>query len=471
MAIQYNGGVNPNPSSIGENLIDFFYYKKALIDAVKEQYFSQLANVRAMPAHFGKKIKQFHYIPLLDDANINDEGIDASGNRVLFEYKIFFADPLGTITKDVVTGVGVTNADAQTDARAKGVAYLTAQGITPGAWAAMVTAATGASWIIDEDTSQINRGGGNLYGSSRDVGSITSKLPHISETGGRVNRVGFTRKTIEGSIEDFGFFDEYTEDSLNFDNEADLLSHITRESVRGANEINEGLIQIDLLNNAGVTLYGGTATSKGTITGEGANISTLSYDMLVKVGIELNNNRCPKDTEIITGSRMIDTRVIPAARYAYIGSALKPSLLKLVDYHGNKAFIPVQEYADAGNIARGEIGAVDNIRFIEVPEMFHFEGMGGIATGANAGYKYDMGNNRYNVYPILIVGSGSFTTIGFQTGGDDVKFRIIHKKPSAQTADRHDPYGKTGLYSIQWWYGFMALRPEWIACLNVVAPE
>jgi N4-gp56 family major capsid protein len=471
MAMQYNGGVNPNPSSIGANLSDFYYYKKALIDAVKEQYFSQLASTRAMPAHYGQTIKQFHYIPMLDDNNINDEGIDASGNRVLYEYNIYFANPSGTIARDVIVGTGETNADAQTDARTKAIAYLTDAGITPAAWATMVTSATTAGWTVSEDTSQLKRAGGNLYGSSKDVGYIISKLPHISETGGRVNRVGFTRKTLEGSIEDYGFFDEYTRDSLNFDNDADLLSHITREAVRGANEITEGLIQIDLLNSAGITMYGGAATSKGEIIGEGANPSVLTYDMLVKADIELNNNRCPKDTEIITGSRMIDTKVIGAARYAYIGSALKPALLRLTDYHGKEAFVPVQQYADGGNIARGEIGAIGNLRFIEVPEMFHFEGVGAKATGANAGYKYDMANSRYNVYPILIVGSGSFATIGFQTSGDNVKFEIIHKKPSTDTADKTDPYGKVGFYSIQWWYGFMALRPEWIACLNVVAPE
>ena len=78
-------------------------------------------------------------------------------------------------------------------------------------------------------------------------------------------------------------------------------------------------------------------------------------------------------------------------------------------------------------------------------------------------------NGKYNVYPLLVVGSDSFTTIGFQTDGDNTKFKILHKKPGSNTADRHDPYGKIGFYSIQWWYGTLILRPEWIACVKVVA--
>lgn len=32
-----------------------------------------------MPKNMGKKIKRYVYVPLLDDANINDQGIDAAG--------------------------------------------------------------------------------------------------------------------------------------------------------------------------------------------------------------------------------------------------------------------------------------------------------------------------------------------------------------------------------------------------------
>ena len=70
------------PSSIGPQITNHFYQKKALIEAAKEQYFSQLADTISMPKNMGKKIKRYHYIPLLDDANINDQGIDASGATI-----------------------------------------------------------------------------------------------------------------------------------------------------------------------------------------------------------------------------------------------------------------------------------------------------------------------------------------------------------------------------------------------------
>jgi len=124
------------PSDVGTQMNTFYYEKKALIEAAKTQFFGQLADVTSMPKNMGKKIKRFHYIPLLDVANVNSQGLDGAG-----------------------------------------------------------------AFIVD----------GNLYGSSKDIGTINGKMPMLSESGGRVNRVGFKRKELEGTLEKFGFFDEYTQ--------------------------------------------------------------------------------------------------------------------------------------------------------------------------------------------------------------------------------------------------------------------
>lgn len=461
-----NPQVYNNPPAVEGShpqLIPFYWQRKALIDLKKEQFFGQLADTTSMPKHFGKTIKRYHYIPLLDDRNINDQGIDATGQSVADEVTITISDPAGDTRYAVGNGANATA--ALTSAKAKAISLFKNIGTFTTDYATTVTAMRTAGWDVHEGTAVNN--GGNLYGSSKDVGTIVGKLPAISETGGRVNRVGFTRLTLEGTIDNFGFFDEYTEDSVQFDNDADLMQHISRETLRAANYIVEAQIQIDLLNGANVVYYGGDATSLSELTGEAnATASVLDYETLVRVETILNNNLCPKDTTIISGSRMIDTRTIGAARYAYVGSELKMQLLKMKNFHNEAAFIPVQQYAEAGKIASGEIGSIGNYRFIENPNMFHWDGAG--APVANNG-GYLESNGKYNVYPVLVVGSGSFTTIGFQTDGENTKFKILHKAPGNEMANRNDPYGKIGFYSIQWWYGTMILRPEWIACIKVVA--
>ena len=388
MSRQYNDPANGSPSNIGTQLRTDHLVKKALIEARKEQYFSQLADTTSMPKNMGKTIKRYHYIPLLDDANINDQGLDASG-----------------------------------------------------------------AVIAD----------GNLYGSSKDVGTITSKLPALSENGGRVNRVGFKRKELEGTFEKFGFFDEYTQESMDFDTDEQLMEHINREMINGATEITEDALQIDLLNAAGVIRYAGAATQDSEIDGT----CKVTYGDLMRLGIDLDNNRSPKHTKVITGTRMIDTKVLPAARVLYCGSELLPLLESLKDMHNERAFIPVEKYAAGGTVLNGEAGAISSFRVVIVPEMLKWAGAGANVAVNDADH-YSTGG-KYDVFPMLTIGSESFTTIGFQTDGKSVKFKIYHKKPGEATADRNDPYGETGFMSIKWYYGFMILRPERIGLIKTVA--
>ncbi|QWY83762.1 major capsid protein [Rhizobium phage RHph_X3_15] len=374
----------------------FFWLKKAIIESRKEQYFMPLASTIGMPKHFGKTIKVYEYVPLLDERNINDQGIDANG----------------------------------------------------------VT-------IVD----------GNLYGSSKDIGTITSKLPVLTENGGRVNRVGFTRLSREGSIAKFGFFHEFTQESIDFDSDDALMEHLSRELMNGAVQLTEAVLQKDLLAAAGVVLFAGVATDDDEITGEGANPSIVSYKNLMRLSQTLTDNRTPKQTKVITGSRLIDTKTLPAGRVMFVGSELVPLLKGMKDLFDNQAFIPVQQYGDAGTVLNGEIGTIDEFRIVQVPEMLHWAGAGAVET-TNPGYRStDIGaTTNYDVFPMLVLGEDSWTTIGFQTDGKTVKFSVLTKMPGKETADRNDPYGETGFSSIKWYYGILVKRPERIGLIKTVAP-
>jgi len=78
----YNAPPATDSTVGGGQMNEFFYQKKALIDAKREMYFMPLADTMSMPKHYGKTIKVYHYIPLLDDRNVNDQGIDATGATI-----------------------------------------------------------------------------------------------------------------------------------------------------------------------------------------------------------------------------------------------------------------------------------------------------------------------------------------------------------------------------------------------------
>jgi N4-gp56 family major capsid protein len=488
----YRDGGLTEPSSIGPQIRTDYYKKKALIEAAKEQYFGQLADVTDMPKHFGKTIKMYHYLPLLSDQNVNDQGIDTTGEIVTPGIKVTyrFTAPGAATTGGpegpdyYLLGEGADEPTAHTNAQAQANSESFFVNITGNVniWADggssygnVIAYLQGLGWLITDENEQDHNTGvsvgvpatGNLYGSSKDVGTIAGKMPVLSENGGRVNRVGFKRIELEGTIQKFGFFDEYTQESLDFDTDAELEMHVNREMIMGANEITEDLLQIDLLNSAGVLRFGGSATATIEITGDTGSESLITYEDLQKMAIDLDDNRTPKHTKIIAGSRMIDTKVIDSARVLYVGTEVQRQLKKMKDDFDNQAFIPVQAYADAGNLLRGEIGTIDQFRIVVVPEMMHWAGAGAPVTpGDNAGYRETGGN--YDVFPMLCVGSESFTTVGFQTDGKTVKFVIMNKKPGMETAHHADPYGEIGFMSIKWYYGFMLKRPERIALAKTV---
>jgi len=480
-------------ASAGNNVIDgvgggqfntFHYLKKAIITARREQFFMPLASVVNMPKHFGKTIKVYEYVPLLDNRNVNNQGLDAAGSTITTSYVASLPTTAG-LPSATATATHLISYAVEADATATAAAVnaiQTGMAVKTGAGPWVVTFLTVrlnstttlgliTALLAAVPTATYETFAGNLYGSSKDVGVIAARLPTLGEGGGRVNRVGFTRIERTGSITKFGFFHEFSKESMDFDTDAMLMDHLSRELMTGAVKISEDLLQRDLLASAGVTLFSGTATSRATMTGEGvvALRSVVSLANLVRLDQILTDNRTPKQTTIITGSRMVDTKVIPAARVMFVGSEVVPMLKVMADSFGQRAFIPVQHYADAGTVLNGEIGTIDAFRIIQVPDMMHWSGTAGGATVAvNAGYRAS--SNKYTVFPMLVVGDDSFTTIGFQTDGKTMKFDIMTKMPGRETADRTDPYGETGFSSIKWYYGMLVKRPERIAILHTIAP-
>lgn len=502
----YNDPANGQQSSVGNQMNTFKYDKMALVEARRKQYFMQLSSVTNMPKHFGKTIKKYHYIPLLDDQNINDQGIDAAGATIAnTEYAVHVphatnnppkyveADETNTVKAyssgdyvydsggdqwflliaDRAAGSNLATADtALTNAQIKALieadtsgvtATVDANGIDVDGQDLVFSSQADANKVVGiiRGTQAVQRSG-NLYGSSKDVGTISGKMPALSETGGRVNRVGFKRKEIEGSIVKRGFFSEYTKESIDFDSDEELEMHIRREMVNGATEMSEDALQIDLLNAAGVVKYGGTATMDSEMDAT----SLVSYGGLLRMAIDLDNNRCPKQTKVITGTRMVDTKTVSGGRVLYCGSELQPTLEAMVDLHNERAWIPVQKYAAGGTVLNGEEGSVGKFRVIIVPEMMRWHGMGADASGTSTHYET---GDSYDIFPMLCVGDESFTTIGFQTDGKTVKFKIKHAKPESPESYAQDPYGETGFMSIKWYYGNLIERPERIALFKTTA--
>lgn len=425
--------------------------EKAIRAAKKEIIFEQLCDNQTMPLNYGKTLKVHKTLYILDDLNVNDQGLDGTG---------------------AVPAAGEPNEN------------------------------------------------GNLYGSSRSVVDVSAGMPMLAEGAGRVNRVGMTRITREGTLVRMGAFLEYTDEVELFSDQKMEIQYYEKMGELAA-ELYDDYLQKELLGAAGVELYGGVATSIATLTGvDGATPSTLSYDLIRSTQVTLRANYAKKTNEIITGSTKIGTVPVNASYFAYCGPVSTVELEKLTDDFSERAFTPARMYAANGNLAKAEVGAVHSTRFIEAERMMHYDGGGayaatnaggyrttalnptqavarGVATVFDAGTDYltgdivsyngslwihtadvaaaawsavgrtDLGASVefFNGYPIIYVTKGAFATIGLQ-GNKKIKF--LAKKPAMEPT-QSDPYALMGLYSFNFFAGSIVLEPEKIARIVHIA--
>lgn len=313
-----------------------------------------------------------------------------------------------------------------------------------------------------------NPGYGNLWGSSRDFGLVTSKIPLVAEGADRVNRVGITRTAVTATLTRVGFFADWTDEAVQFDSDVAMQSYFTDELVKGAEQMKEGLLQLDLVNGAGLVRYAGAATNLGTVTAEGATPDFITYDDVIRLSIALDTNRAPKRFTILKGSNLTDTATINGSRALFIPPELQRTFMDMTNGNGTEMFVSVEKYAAQTATLEGEIGAVGGFRVIVNQEMFiHLDD--GAVPSVNPGY-YASGGH-YTVFNCLAVSSESFTSIGFQTNSPEApKFNLVIKPPGKDMVTLDNPFGNKGVASIQFFYATLIERSDWIGLLRGVAP-
>ena len=400
---------SPNDDFGSEQLVQYDVIKKAIKDSKRmKEVVGKLASSQHVQSNRGKVLKGYRYLPILDDANLGNHGLDAQGNAI---------------------------------------------------------------------TNQ------NFYGESTDIDTILGAMPVLNQYTGRGNRTSITRVVYEATITENGFYTELTRDAEDFDSDKALLQHITTECLMTATEMNETKIRIDLITGAGIVLYGGVAGSLSDLTGEtGAAVtSEPTYKGAINVGTILDDNNCSVGTSIYDGSTNSDTRVIGAARYCFVSTKLRVTMLGVKDFDGNRAMIEAPHYAttsigggfglESTGVFEGEMGYLQGLRIIAVPKFPVREGEG-VAVGSNGGNAgYYATNGRYDAYPMLVVGSDSFTHLKFSSKyAESGQFEINMKTPK-EAGSIANPFHKLGYKSIQWWQGSLIHHPEWIAVTWVVAKK
>lgn len=306
----------------------------------------------------------------------------------------------------------------------------------------------------------------------------------LPEGSGPANKRSIKKVTISTSFARYGEMIDYTDEVEMFSEDAVQVRY-REELGRLANRRAEDLIQLEMLGTQTVQCSG---TANGMIEvgddvtatdGSDDDLSRVSHDLIRKGVRRLVRNRAVKNTSIVTGSTKIDTRTINKAFYAIIGPEVKYDLENLTrgnSYEKEFVFVPAYKYADASNLAEGEVGSMGDVRFIESESQLVYSGAGAevpagysgdlsttVLDGATAsamnafygGNNYSDGQERFDVFPILYPTKGSFATVGLKGHG-----KIKFNSQSPKKIELGNPYGTQGFFSYNMWYAGIILREE-----------
>ena len=377
-----------------------------------------------------------------------------------------------------------------------------------------------SKWLhIFDRESSFNAGGGDAdfntkgYLSSRNIVDVTAGLvaAELAEGAGAVNKKTIKKVTIETSFARYGEMIDYTDEVEMFAEDM-VQVHYREELGLLANRRAEDLVQLDMLTSTN-QMFVGTATAvvevgQDTTAADGSDDvdSIISYDLIRKGVRRLVRNRAEKNTSIVVGSTKVDTRTINKAFYAIVGPEVKYDLETVVKGEvqaggvAEYAYVPAYKYADATNLAEGEVGAMNDVRFIESESAVIYAGAGAVAAPAAAGDDY-VGTlstttyangaavaavrttvfNRttdaegaagagvdaleyFDVFPILFPTKGAFATVGLKGHG---KIKFNSQAPSK--IELGNPYGTQGFFSYNMWYAGIILREERLLKMLVCA--
>ena len=318
----------------------------------------------------------------------------------------------------------------------------------------------------------------------------------LQEGAGATNKRSIKKVTIDTNFARYGEMIDYTDEVEMFAEDM-VQVHYREELGLLANRRAEDLIQLDMLTTTTI-MYVGGAASLSTVgnlvtaaNGSEDELGQVNYDLIRKSVRKLVRNRAEKNTSIVTGSTKIDTRTVNKAFYAIVGPEIKYDLENVV--RGNVSdngqteyvYVPAYKYADASNLAEGEVGAMNDVRFIESESALVYRGAGDVVPTSYAGdlahtaldattaaalntftgtSDYANAEDRFDVFPILFPTKGSFATVGLKGHG---KIKFNAQAPSK--IELSNPYGTQGFFSYNMWYAGIILREERLLKILVCA--
>lgn len=271
------------------------------------------------------------------------------------------------------------------------------------------------------------------------------------------NFVNLQHTTIKHVLQQYGSYVNTTDIMLAASHDP-IVQVITERQAQQAGETLDFISykefragsQVGYARSAGAT---GRSDVNYTIANKNAAAGTAATTLLDRAIRVLENNDATKIKEQLDASDGVTTSPLRESFVAIGHVDLRQDLEALPGY------VPVEQYADQGDVMEGEVGAARGVRFILTTQAMPFKGAGA-AVGAT-GLKATGGN--IDVYPIVIMAQdfGGCATLG---GKDSLRSKVVTPKPGPG-----DPLGQRGTVAWDTMYSCVILQDLYLYRIEVGA--
>lgn len=201
---------------------------------------------------------------------------------------------------------------------------------------------------------------------------------------------------------------------------------------------------------AGVNVFYGTGVASRSLV---ANKIALTDQR--RVTTALNRQNAKKITSVVASTADFNTKSVEAGYVAVVHPDLE------TDIRDMTGFKPVSDYGPHVTPWEGEIGSVEQVRYIGTTIAKPFDGAGVVIASATT-LRSNLGVN-IDVYPVLYFARDAFGIVPLK-GKDSMTPMVVNPKPAAG-----DPLGQRGTVGWKLWTATVILQEAFMVRLEVGA--
>ena len=200
--------------------------------------------------------------------------------------------------------------------------------------------------------------------------------------------------------------------------------------------------------------YTGTATARGTASGVNTVLTTNDQRGITRA---LKLQRAKYHTSMLSGSPNYSTEPVDSSFIAFAHTDCES------DIRNMSGFVPREKYGQATKIVPGEIGKVEDVRYVISPVLSFFASSGN--TTVPSGIKSTDSSN-VDVYPIVYLGREAYGNVPLKGAGS--------LSPQVQNPGQRspsDPLGQRGYVSWKMWFACVRLNEAWMQRLETAVSD